>query len=446
LQGGFAFYSWFSGQHAGDFVTTLGGYSPLFHPPKHYPAVPRLGFNWQVTPQVLIKGAAYFAMTPHAIMAGGCLSATFDGGDVHAWFVLGADFLMYWKPFHYIASAEVEIGAALTVHCFGTHHITITAGAELQIWGPPFAGQAHVHVKVLIVHISFTVSFGEGSPTPPPKIAWDDFQKTFLPEPDKSPEKLCNVAIQGGLVRTLKDQQGKHRWIVNSKELCLVTDGLIPSTEAGFLDDSASDGAWNEPKPAKQLGDVLKSRAAVTGLGIEPMGIERTKWTSRQVLRIRKQDPERDGTVDVSADFLCLPHFKPVPCALWNPDASPTSSPGVNQPRMIQALTGYQLHPAKPPTPGKTCFIRDDHLQYQVTPRDLAGDKIARVTYRSPQPETKVDPRRNLHARLADPQAIQRRQNLLDQLGFTPARDVAIHESLVDALLLLPRVVTAAAE
>lgn len=45
LTGGFAFYSWFKGQHAGDFVVTLGGYHPHFNVPAHYPIVPRLVFN-----------------------------------------------------------------------------------------------------------------------------------------------------------------------------------------------------------------------------------------------------------------------------------------------------------------------------------------------------------------------------------------------------------------
>ena len=40
LTGGFAFYLWLSGPHAGDFVITLGGYHPKFVRPGHYPVVP----------------------------------------------------------------------------------------------------------------------------------------------------------------------------------------------------------------------------------------------------------------------------------------------------------------------------------------------------------------------------------------------------------------------
>ena len=42
LTGGFAFYSWFKGEYAGDFVLSVGGYHPQFQR-GHYPAVDRVG-------------------------------------------------------------------------------------------------------------------------------------------------------------------------------------------------------------------------------------------------------------------------------------------------------------------------------------------------------------------------------------------------------------------
>jgi len=435
LQGGFAFFSWFSGEHAGDFVTTLGGYHPQFQPPAHYPTVPRLGFNWQVNSEVLIKGEAYFALTPHAIMAGGSLNATFDSGDIHAWFSMGADFLMYWKPFHYTASAEVEIGASVTVHCFGTHTLTISAGAEVQIWGPPFAGNAHVHVKVLIVHVSFTVTFGDGSATPPPKIAWDEFQKTFLHDVDAAPAKVCSIAIQGGLIRTMKDDLGVPHAIVNAKELCLTTDALIPSTRLGTRETVTGD--WKN-LPAGTAPLCNPPAAGVPSLGIEPMGVAQAGFASQQRIRVL-----REG-IDASADFAFVPVYKQTPRALWNPAASPTSSVGLNAERMVTAVTGFELHPAKPVVPGATQLIRDSALQYDVSPRDLITDAVNRVSY-SVVPPTgpNSDGWANLKTALADPAAIERRRALLNQLGFVPARDVAIGDALSDSYVLPPSIMEA---
>jgi len=51
LTGGFAFDLWFRGDHAGEFVLTLGGYNPSFTVPGYYPVVPRVGLTWQVVPR-----------------------------------------------------------------------------------------------------------------------------------------------------------------------------------------------------------------------------------------------------------------------------------------------------------------------------------------------------------------------------------------------------------
>lgn len=135
LTGGFAFYGWFAPNvHEGDFVLTLGGYHPLFKVPDHYPKVPRLTLNWQVSSELYIKADAYFALTPSAIMAGGHLQATWNSGPLSAWFNAGADFLMSWKPYHYDISIYIDMGVSYTFHFFGTHHITVQLGADLHIW------------------------------------------------------------------------------------------------------------------------------------------------------------------------------------------------------------------------------------------------------------------------------------------------------------------------
>ena len=100
LNGGFAFYTWFEPhRQAGDFVLTLGGYHPKFIVPDHYPQVPRLALNWQVSSELHIKADAYFALTGSAIMAGAHLQATWQSGALRAWFVAGADFLHSLEAF-----------------------------------------------------------------------------------------------------------------------------------------------------------------------------------------------------------------------------------------------------------------------------------------------------------------------------------------------------------
>ena len=77
LRGGFAFYTWFAGDHEGDFVISLGGYHPRFQPPAHYPKPDLVSFICKIGP-VTIKGYCYFALCPSAIMAGGGLSIVYQ--------------------------------------------------------------------------------------------------------------------------------------------------------------------------------------------------------------------------------------------------------------------------------------------------------------------------------------------------------------------------------
>ena len=176
LTGGFAFASWFGpNPHSGDFVVTLGGYHPEFQKPDHYPIVPRIGVNWQISPNLSVNGGLYFALTPMAMMAGGALHAVFQydyegsiaSAEVKAWFILGADFLVYWKPFHYQAHVYVNMGIDVVIHFLGTHELGFDAGADLEVWGSPFAGRARVSFKIIGITIGFNVAFGQDAPSPP---------------------------------------------------------------------------------------------------------------------------------------------------------------------------------------------------------------------------------------------------------------------------------------
>ncbi len=440
LQGGYAFGSWFLGPHAGDFVYTMGGYHPDFQVPAHYPRVPRMGFSWRIDDHTQIKGGMYYALTPSVGMAGGHLEATWDGGGVSAWFHLDADFLISWKPFHYDARASVEIGAAVTVHCFGTHHVTISAGADLHLWGPEFAGRAHVHVKVMIVHVGFTVSFGDSSSSRPQKIKWKKFRESFLPDDDA---KICTVAVTRGLVHSSKVQvettggtEQVDHWAVNPKELHLVTDSVIPSTAAGRT--YSQNGSLEEKLSDKNTTPIERT-GTVEKLGIEPVGAKTTELSSTQRLRVIKGDlSQKNGSYaftrkeNLDSDFVFEPVFKQVPTALWSPDADPHSRPDQNR-RMVRALTGYALHPKHPTKPGTSSFVRDGALRYEVTPRDLRPDATPAVT-------TNDAGQTDLTADLAVTQG--KRQKLLRDLGFDPVTAVALGDSLAGAFVLPPQTVT----
>lgn len=222
VSGGAAFAVWFgANSHAGDFVLTVGGYHPAFRKPEHYPLVDRIGFQWQVSSTVSAKGDAYMAVTPSCVMAGGNLQFVFEMGALKAWFTAYADMIMYWHPFYFIAQIGIEIGISLRLNLLFCHKtLTLSAGADLGLWGPAIGGSAKVHISI----ISFTVSFGAKKKEKLDLLSWEEFQK-LLPEQDKIHHISSSDGIQNGI---------DGSWISRTGKFTLNLDTEIPAGQVGI--------------------------------------------------------------------------------------------------------------------------------------------------------------------------------------------------------------------
>jgi hypothetical protein len=316
LTGGFAFYIWFGGSLAGDFVLTLGGYHPKFLRPSHYPTVPRLGINWQVTEEMTITAGMYFALTPSCLMLGGKLSAVYQSSSVKVWFIVYADFLLNWKPFYYLVDIKVSLGIEVDL---GAISIRIHLGAELQLWGPEFAGLVRIDLTV----ITITVHFGPEKKAPPPLTA-KEFVESFLPPPPVKAAKdkdssVIVTQINSGLIREEKSD-GRVLRVVNAHGLSLTTQSLIP----------VSDFTGLEPQ-----GTLSSSPSK---LGIRSMG--KTKLTSRYDVAIT-------GEADVrrKKNMRTFIVKAGVPDALWGASTEEGKAPLPDKPKAntISAWSGLRI-------------------------------------------------------------------------------------------------------
>ncbi|WP_369226776.1 DUF6603 domain-containing protein [Streptomyces sp. R39] len=335
LTGGFAFQVWFGEDHHGDFVLSVGGYHPRFPVPAHYPAVPRLGFTWQVTEQLAMKGSAYFALTPSALMAGGSFSATWQDGSLKAWFSASMDFLIGWSPYHYQADFWASIGASYTFSFFGTHTVSAQVGAQVSLWGPEFSGRAAIDIGIC----SFDLAFGAADPAGPRPIDWAAFRKAFLPAAD---DALVTVVLQGGAAGTGGAPAKGDLGSVNPLELVLGTDSVIPSHDA-----------YRGPE---QGGRALDTTGAATAFGIAPLGRDRGHpVAATHRIEIRRFDGSRadDG-------FRYEPVTKNLPAAMWGDRLLPS----VTGPALVDdLLTGYTIRPLPPAEPGTQPFLPRDVLR-----------------------------------------------------------------------------------
>jgi hypothetical protein len=403
LTGGFAFFVWFkdqdNGAHAGDFVLSLGGYHPDFKPPAYYPVVPRLGFNWQVVPnELFIKGDFYFALVSHAVMAGGHLEAVWQSGDIKAWFKAGADFLLSWKPYFYKAHMYLDMGVSLTLHVFGTHHITIDLGADLKVWGPEFTGIAKIHLWI----VSFTVKFGDATPKPQP-ISWVEFRQSFLPGWDK----MCSVQVQAGLVKKIeKTANTPERWVVNPKEMVLITNTQVPATQA-----------------------VMGKQKPIYGpaFGVAPMALEQVTSSVHTVQVKRDNAP-------IDKHFLAKPIEKNVPAAMWGDKLSPEVN---GTPMIPNALSGLVISPATPAKANETHAVQRKNLAYDIQAVESAFE-WAPI---HPFADGENQDRSWLAGHLMDAKTVTNRNALLQELGFNlDTQGISIDPQLAYDLVETPQI------
>lgn len=351
LTGGFAFYLWFgSNTHAGDFVITLGGYHPNFNKPDYYPDVPRLGFNWVVTSELTIKGGMYFALTPVCLMAGGSLQALWQSGNLKAWFDLGADFLIAWKPYHYEIAVYLSFGVSYTFNInllfvTITKTISVSLGADLSIWGPAFSGVAHIHLWI----ISFTVRFGASSSQTPPPIPWSEFEQSFLPAATNASQQqkrlarrlmksmksdaaladapatqyqVWTVSVAKGLVRDVpsgSDNPDDIDWIVNPDGAVLQVKTLLPAKKYTLVVQGTDNNDKPVPVPASQI--VITNQADLDGInvafGVGPSDVASDDFTSGITVTLTYED----STISPEQIFYFTALIQTAPKALWLPGA-----------------------------------------------------------------------------------------------------------------------------
>lgn len=387
--GGLAFFTWFTGNYAGDFALTVGGYHPAYIVPAHYPQVPPLAINWQVNNCLNIKGNVYFALTPSVLMAGGYLEANWRSGPIEAWFRAKVDFLIAWKPFYYDANISVGMGVGYTIYVstwFGSWSYRLSAelGTNLHLWGPEFAGVAHIQVSF----ISFDIAFGWSNPSRNP-IGWEEFEGTLLPG------NILNVFVKDGLK------------VDNSPEGSQASDddlGLIDPNDFVFVVDSAI--------PIRELNGVVKPG---TGFGIAPMNLpELCTAMTITITRVGEAEPCTD-------QFEIASTSKNVPAALWGTKFQPDIN---RDPPLITVVSGVKIT-AKSPTTGIRA-LESTPVGFQAAGIRDASGRTARRARRKGRSQLKLTEKgldvhwgQDLLAKKGrSMRGKTRRQNMLAALGF----------------------------
>lgn len=411
LTGGFAFYAWFAGEHSGDFVLTLGGYNPNYTKPDHYPVVPRLGFNWDVTTHLKLSGNLYFALTPSVLMAGGRLDAVYSLGCISAWFKAEADFMIGWKPFFYSAHIYAGFGVSVRVKVLFVHTtIRVELSALLDIWGPEFSGK----VRISLFIVSFTISFGAGASDKPPLLKWDEFASSFLP--NDGDQKNLKSMMQSS------DYAKKDVRPISA----VISDGQI-----GQGDNRDGIQAVN----AERAELVFKSAIPVTKLTLDSNNVTITNKPSSVYVRPTGGDIELHSELCITftsedtepLKFNCELIYDNVPAATWGKfDDKSQIVPNV--------LVGIRLKPLERKT---TLFPANNYIDlnqlsiYSRINRTFSWNPVWSLPAHSQD-----DPIGTLSRTINSPSCAKKRKELIDKfngLGFDFDSDINLSKIASEA-------------
>jgi hypothetical protein len=374
LRGGFALYTWFGGEHAGDFVVSLGGYHPRFLPPAHYPRPDLVQFYAKVG-DVTLQGSCYFAFCPSAIMAGISLSLVYQSSGVRAWFVAYAHFLVQWKPLHYEVEIAISVGVSISLDSECTRTlISLEVGASLSLYGPPLGGEARISLAVVTV----TVAFGEPRSVPP-ALLWESqdpeksFAKSFLMNPD-----VTRVLIVDGLLEEVKgteksptSKDGKPlAQFVNPHRLKLSFRTQMPATDTLYNGHDAA-----QIRGVKLNGELPGGAPSWNrNVGVRPM--QKSQCYSLldvtlapKVTASAERQQQMMGYMNQYVDISLI--TGKVPRALWASDAMDPLVPAENQ-MVDNALLGLELKTKEGPRPSQTPALSLDVLSYDRFPKTCA--------------------------------------------------------------------------
>lgn len=315
LTGGFAMASFLPGnEHEGDFVFTVGGYHPDFHPPAHYPpAPPRVGISWEYDSEIRISGEAYFAITSTCAMGGGRLDAVIDKGWVQAGFSLYANFFLQFHPFWF----DIEIGVSfyasvrIGIGILSIHLGPLEFSASVRLHGPPVAGRATLHLWRWDVAVCFGAP-----PKPPAKLELDEFimmVKNQKPD-DKTPKPDYLLSITRGAIETDRPDEAAQGMDDPNKTIEIRASQLQFLVQTKIPIKSATINA----KPANLRNDQAETETIDPQIFAVPMQLRKSMTVSTLTVELTRDGDERTKSMD-AIRLIGHPMVKTIPSAIWGP-------------------------------------------------------------------------------------------------------------------------------
>lgn len=286
LTGGFAVCAWLGGPHEGDFLVSIGGYSPFLKPRSHYPAVERVGLTWSPREGVTISGGVYLTLDRYSIQFGlaARLLAETPKLTVSAYFSLDA--LLQWQPLYF--QLRIQMGCMVDVRAF--IRLRISLDIDMEAWGPSFGAELKVAVSLGLITLRHTVSIGaERAPAPTATIT----EVLALASSGRASPIAITGAPEAGVPIRAEMLELNVALSVPAREIDVVGATLAPEARAAM------------------------SKSATKPVDIRPMQL--VDLESKLTLTVK-----RDGKLEPAAQWQVDPVLGTPTEAIWYLPAAPT--------------------------------------------------------------------------------------------------------------------------
>jgi hypothetical protein len=263
-------------------------------------------------------------------MVGGELNATYQSGNLKAWFDAHADIIVQWNPFWFYAQFGISIGASYKVDLWLTSFtVTVELGCNLEVWGPPTGGTVGVDWYI----ISFSIPFGASRNSSKPVInQWSQVQAMLPNSGTATAPNVVTLSPASGLTPTATSPANSGNgnkaaramaaadapansapWVVRGSQFSFNTSSSIPASKAN-------------------VGDAHE--IAGSTFNVAPLG-----WTD--IAATHAITIVDKGNNDVSSAFSVNPSFGNFPQQLWG--SQPTSTPDSSAQLVANQLVGLSV-------------------------------------------------------------------------------------------------------
>lgn len=360
VTGGFAFVIWFTGEHAGEFVLTLGGYHPNFHR-AGYPQLSRLGLRWSFGRTIVVKAQSYFALTSEALMTGGDFEVSATFGPAWAEVRFSADGVIAFDPFRYHVSAYARIAAGVTIDrwTLGEVPMSVSLGGRIEVSGPEFHGRATFEVGP----VELAVEFGGRDRSQRQPMNADAFVEKYLELGESGAARTHAVMTTHGASpsnceHATPDGSSARPFIV-AREFGLVVTSTVPAARV-----------TRRSLAVVEVTDHVPSRA----LGVAPMN-------APSVTPVISLEWRRNGAVQSFPFITRARAFGRFPVGIWGPPQD-ADNRAVPKAEMIEALHALDLVCSATPSAGgpEIPYFQVEPLPRKPLPFTRHATDAARVT------------------------------------------------------------------